>query len=342
MAPRSQSNWTRFLPVALQRLVAPLTGSGRTLLAIAILVVIVCVGFYVGWAKWGGMIRAQPQYRLATDSFEVTPQPDWIQSDVKGDVIRDGDLTQLSVLDPDLTKNVVQAFELHTWVAKVLWCGKRPGKDGPRVIVELQYRQPIIMVRARDDQWEGDCFWPVDTEGVFLPPDEFSRSQTERYLRVDAAYVPPMGAVGTPYGDAGVAGAARVAAGIGAAWESMGLQWIVVRKDMRVSVGQPPKAAYVLLPAGGDPDRVARRPAGQLTSMRAEKAETLEVIWGHAPGHENQDEATADQKVMRLQMFVNQNGSLDQLPPSTVIDLRPRAAMSVVNGQALFQPASVR
>ena len=62
-------------------------------------------------------------------------------------------LTKLTVLDPDLTKNVVQAFELNTWVAKVLWAGKRPGTDGPRVIVKLRYREPIIMVRTRDKRW---------------------------------------------------------------------------------------------------------------------------------------------------------------------------------------------
>ena len=28
-------------------------------------------------------------------------------------------------LDPDLTKRVVQAFELNAWVAEALWAGKR-------------------------------------------------------------------------------------------------------------------------------------------------------------------------------------------------------------------------
>lgn len=340
MSPRNDSSWRSSVVSSLRRVLAPLSGNGRSLLGIAILAVLLVTGGYLGWARWGRSIGERSQYKLTAESFEITPQPPWIRSDVKVDVIRDGGLTELSALDPELTKNVVQAFELNTWVAEVLWAGKRAGKDGPRIIVKLRYREPILMVRTRDERWTGDCFWPVDTEGVFLPPDEFSASQTRNYLRVDTGNVPPMGAVGTPYGDPGVAGAARIAASIGAAWQSMGLQWIVVRKDMVAEVGQPMEPTYILLPTGGDPAQVGRSGDGGLTSAsHADAPETVEVYWGHSPGRERQGEATASQKLLRLQLFVQQNGPLDRLPATTIVDLRPSASISVVDRRASFQPA---
>ncbi len=229
MAARNGSNWLGSLRSGLRRAAKPLSGSGRSLLGVAILLIVLLVAVVVGWQKWGGLIGRGPQYTLTADSFEVTLQPSWIQSDVKAEVIRDGQLENLSALDPDLTKQVVQAFELNAWVSKVLWAGKRSGNNGPRVIVELKYREPIAMVWGLDPEFEGDSFYPVDTEGVVLPTDEFSRSQTADYLRVHVGNVRPVGAVGTAYGDLGVAGSVAVATLIGEDWEALGLEWIVAR-----------------------------------------------------------------------------------------------------------------
>ncbi len=202
------------------------------------------------------------------------------------------------------------------------------------------------MVRTRDSRWKGDCFWPVDTEGVFLPPDEFSASQTRNYLRVEAGNSTPVGAVGTPYGDPGVAGAAshrdrdrrrlevvRIGVDRGAT------------KTHGAEIGQSPAPVYLLLATGGNPDAVAHRNGNQLTGssgpLAASGPASAEILWGHAPGQEPAGEAAAAQKLARLQHFVKQNGSLDQLPPDTVVDLRPGSAISVINSRSRFQPASL-
>ncbi len=323
-------------------LFAPLAGNGRGLFGIVVLAIVLVTSGYFGWAKYGSAIRQQPQYMLEASSFEITPQPAWIQSDVKADVMRDGRLTKLSALDPDLTKNVVQAFELNTWVAKVLWAGKRPGPDGPRVIVKLRYRRPIIMVWTLDEDWKGDCFYPVDTEGVLLPPDEFSRGQVLNYMRVYVGEATRTGTVGTPYGDSGVTGAAAIAARIGDAWQWLGLQWIVVRKDMNAVLGRPMESNFVLLPSKGDSGNIVAPTSGLGSSARDASPTSVEVIWGHAPGCERPDEANDRQKLMRLRAFVKQNGSLDRLPATTIIDLRPNTAISVIQRSAKFQPASMR
>ena len=150
MKSRKAMAWTSFVASALRRLFAPLAGSGRGFFGILALSLLFVVTAYVGWAKWGDQITKRPEFVLTAESFEITPQPPWIRSDIKAAVMRDGSLRQLSLLDPDLTKRVVQAFELNAWVAGALQASKRAGRNGPRVIVQLRYREPVIMVRTRD------------------------------------------------------------------------------------------------------------------------------------------------------------------------------------------------
>jgi hypothetical protein len=328
MKARKSPAWASSAVSAVRLLLAPLAGSGRSVFGIAALLVLFVICGYAAWAKWGGAIVHRPQYQLTAECFEITPQPPWIHSDIKTAIMRGGSLAELSVLDPELTKRVVQAFELNPWVAEALWAGKQPGNEAPRIIVKLRYREPVIMVRTRDPRWKGDCFWPVDTEGVFLPPEEFSATQTKTYLRVEAGNSLPAGAVGTSYGDAGVSGAALVAAALREKWTAMGLEWIVVRREMPQDVDLPVEPTYLLLPAGAPIDSVAARNATRLVSLTnppPSDLPSLEVRWGHAPGREAPGEATAGEKVLRLAQYVQQNGRLDHLPPTTVIDLRPAA-----------------
>lgn len=341
MGSRKGVAWSASLFSMVQQLLAPITGSGRGLFGIGALLLLFVLVSYIGWAKWGSRIALQQQYVLTADSFEITPQPPWIHTDIRSAVLRDGGLANLSFLDPDLTKRVAQAFELNAWVAKALSASKELGDAAPRVVVTLRYREPVIMVRTRDPGWEGDCFWPVDTEGVFLPPEEFSRNQTRTFLRVEAGNPMPAGSVGTSYGDVGVSGAARIAAGIKDVWSAMGLEWILVRNEKPQGVGQPVEPTYLLLPAGAPVDAVASRRSSRLVSLTsppvANDAPSLEVRWGHAPGREVSGEASAAEKIAALRDFVARHGKLDQLPATVVIDLRPATGM-VVTGQSSTAP----
>jgi hypothetical protein len=334
--------WTGFVVSALCRLFAPLAGSGRGIFGILALSLLFVVAAYVSWAKWGDLITQRPEFVLTADSFEITPQPPWIRSDIKAAVMRDASLRQLSVLDPDLTKRVAQAFELNAWVAGALQASKRAGRDGPRVIVQLRYREPVIMVRTRDQRWKGDCFWPVDTEGIFLPPEEFSANQTRTYLRVEAGSPLPAGAVGTSYGDPGVTGAAKIAEGLKSVWNSIGLEWILVRNELPRDVGQPVEPTYLLLPTGAPVDAVANRRSSRLVSLSnptaASDAPSLEVRWGHAPGHESPGEASAAEKIASLKAIVASHGRLDQLSPTTIIDLRPASGATIVDAKESAVP----
>lgn len=337
MKSRKGGAWTRQAATLLSGVLAPLAGSGRGVVGISAVLLLFLIGSFVGWAKFGGRISQGRQYRLTVDSFDITPPPPWIHADIRAQVMRDGSLSELSVLDPDLTKRVVQAFELNAWVAEAVSARKRPGNSGPQVVVQLRYREPVVMVRTRDPRWKGDCFWPVDTEGVFLPPEDFSASQTRAYLRVEAGNTLPTGGVGMPYGDPAVTGAAKIAAVLKQDWSEMGLEWIVVRRTLPTDVADPAEPQYVLLPLGAPIDAITQPAAAKPVNLVAGDtgSASLEVRWGRAPGREAAGEATAAEKHARLRQLVRQYGRLDQLPASTTIDLRSPSGPTVLDAETV-------
>jgi hypothetical protein len=305
-----------------QLLLNPLAGSNHRFFVVLALFSLPVIGGFLAWSKWGPMITGQPRYVLEADSLEIPPQPSWIQADVKAEVMRDGSLTGMSILDPELTKRIVRAFELHTWVAKVDWVGKRPGGEAPRVIVRLRYREPAVMVKTNQG-YQG--FWPVDTDGVLLPPNEFSPNQTHSYLRVLADESLPAGPVGTSFGDEGVIGAAKVAAAFREIWRQIGLEWIKVQWPPPRNMHQAATPDYVLFPSGIPPEPTAH----QWTSNRSTGQPHVEVHWGSTPGQEQPGEAQAEEKIARLKQFVQKNGPLDRQSVSMILDLRPATGISI-------------
>lgn len=259
---------------------APFAGRFSTLFALLVLIGLFAAGFSYAWRRWGETVASHPRYLLDAERLEVTPQPDWIRGDVKRDVMRDGALAGLKTLDPQVTVRVARAFALHTWVSDV----KRVRKEHPgRVIVELEYRRPVGMVEVTTQGQRG--LLPVDAKGVLLPPQEFSAEQTRDYIRIVVGETLPVGPVGTAWGDDRVAGAARIAGALGAAWRQLDL--------LRIAV-QPHSA-------GG-----RRRPEELIYELHARQGSR--IIWGRSVGYERAAEATAAEKTARLVKFFEQRG----------------------------------
>ena len=255
----------KFLATAVagfHKIARPLMGAP----VIAILVVIVCLGACAfAWSRLGSSVTNDDGYQIAAKRIQIPEQPAWIHSDVREDVVTESSLSGMSLLDPEVTLKVRRAFELHTWVSKVHFVSKRAGGT---VLVDLTYRQPAVMVET-----EGG-WWPVDTEGVLLPPDEFSLNQTRNYLNVRTHNHMPQGlVVGTSFGDPGVLGAARLATALETTWRQMGLVRIHVIQSRPVSRSQDVEIVYELESSGG-----------------------TRIQWGRAPGQERPGEQTAIEK----------------------------------------------
>lgn len=242
-----------------------------------------------GWGHVHKHVMASTEYQLDPSNIEITPPTAWIHSDVRAEVVRNASLdTSLSLLDDHLTLQIAQAFAGHPWVAKVT----RVSKYYPaRVQVELVYRQPVAMVEVTGG------LLPVDGEGVLLPSDDFSPAEARRFPRLAEIKTVPIGPQGTRWGDARVAGGARLAALLVDDWREWNLARIIPTVPP-AGVRSSDDISYELISQGG-----------------------MRVLWGHAPGSERAGDPSAADKLGRLRQYAGQHGTLDG-PSGTLLDLR--------------------
>jgi hypothetical protein len=276
----ARSKTVRWSP---QRLAAPLvrvlTGSGRRVALVSGLIVLFVAASILAWNRWGRQVVDDPRYLLQADDVQVTPQPSWIATSVKDEVIRDGGLAGLSFLDTQLAAKVRDAFAVHSWVANVTQVRKLPG----RIVVDLEYRKPVAMVEVTTDDRRG--LLPIDAGGVVLPPEAFTSDDVRDFLRIAAGPTKPAGPVGTPWGDERVSGAARIAEAWGDAWQEAGLY--------RISIERPPGSASAV-------------PVYEISTRWGAR-----VVWGQAPGRERAGEADAAAKIECLLDYVRSKNSLE-------------------------------
>ncbi len=257
-------------------------GRFRRVIPFLALLGVVGWGTRAAWQRWGLPVTQGDRYRVTAEEMLVTPQPKWIHTDVKSDVIRDSQLGELQLLDPHLTEKISRAFALHSWVARVV----KVRKEYPaKIAVELQYRRPVAMVEVASTTGPGLFF--VDEQGVLLPSDDFALRQTQDYLRIQASHATPAGVYGTPWGDIRIERAAVLAKVLADHWQNLGLRRL----------------------------RVADRP-GSDTIFELEAKDGQIVRWGHAPGSEVPAERSADEKIRFLLAAPKEKlpASIDGLP----------------------------
>lgn len=255
-------------------------------------------GSFTLWKMVEEHVHADPLYQLSPGQITVTPQPDWIRSDVKKEAIRDAGLdASASILDAKLAERISQAFALHPWVAKVA----RVQKFSPaRVEVDLVYRKPVLMVEVPGG------LYPVDAEGVLLPSIDFSPIEARRYPRLSGVEPVTSSPVGTRWRDARVDGAAEIAALLLDDWNDWSLQRIA------------PAAGAT---SQGDPSFDLYTKSGS------------RIAWGRAPSYAQSSssgsEVSATEKLARLRKYFAQNSSLEGTQGPQDLDLRPAKDMVV-------------
>jgi hypothetical protein len=156
--------------------------------------------------------------------------------------------------------------------------------------VELVYRRPVCMVEVPGG------LLPVDSEGILLPPGDFSPSEAAGYLRLTGVDRGPTVAPGSRWPDAKVLGGAEIAAVVGPAWGAMRLQRIV-------PLAADPAAAAVV---GGDSGRRSAEPFFALLTRGGTR-----ILWGYAPGANAMGELPAAEKLARLQRYLADHDTLE-------------------------------
>lgn len=224
-------------------------------------------------------LSTRDEYRLRTRDIQVPDLPRWVPITLVDQVIEAADLPdEVSVLKPDLAVQIATAFEQHPWVKKPV---SVKVSVPARVEVSFDFREPVAMVSISDGHY------PVDAEGILLPPGDFPPSDIDLYPKVTGMTTPPLARVGSAWGDERVTAAARLAVVLFPYWSEWKLQ----------SVEVPPRATaevvyeelrFVVNTVGGS-----------------------RIIWGRAPGNDHPLEVTDEQKIGRLKSFLSKAKSFD-------------------------------
>lgn len=276
-------------PTLLNKLAGFLGGRGRPLTATAILLGGFFGAWYYVWAGVRGHVLGSPDYVLTAKSIEITPLPSWIHSEIREEVFGAAQFNgPLSILDDNLAERLAAAFSLHPWVAKV----RRVTKKYPaKVEVEIEYRQPVLMV----DTPSG--LLPVDAQGVLLPGGDFSPVEQSRYPRLVGVETQPMGTLGERWGDPRVFGAAQIVAAIGSNWSQWRLDRVV--PSIKPASNASEDYVYMLVARSG-----------------------TQVYWGRAPHMNFTGELPPTEKVARLSQYFTTHGTFDGRDGPQQLDLR--------------------
>lgn len=288
------------LLTVLKRLVRPL--DGKTWVATGTLAFCLVLGLttYHLWRQHSDRILALPRYRLKPEMMKVTPQPEYIRSNVADSAVAHGRLHDANLLEAEISLQVKQAFGVQPWVKRVL----RVNKKFPSTVeVDLEYRRPVAMVVTPPGMFPPHNYEglvPVDEEG-FLLPVELTDEEGQNYPRIAGIDSSPAGPPGNPWGDPRVVEAVRIVLLLEDVWHKLGLYQIKVPPRSAVTEEPDVRQDYELITRSG------RRHA-----------------WGPAPGKERPGEPTAQEQARGLKIFAEQHGSLDswnQLPDARVSEL---------------------
>lgn len=229
------------------------------------------------------------EYQIETKNLRLNPTPPhYVPIDIVDQVITRSQLPEkVSLLDQDLVLKIADAFQNHPWVQKVVSVQKTN-----TVEVEVLFRKPAAMIVLNQN------LYPVDNEGILLPPEDFSVSDTRRYPIITGIQSTPEGSAGSPWGDLTVKGAAQLAEALGPYWKKLDL----------VSIEAPPRTAaklslddliYRLITTGGS-----------------------EIVWGRSPKSQRRGELRVDQKIGKLEKYYRDYGGFNRPHGPYEIDIR--------------------
>ncbi len=250
-------------------------------------VVFVAIGV---WNQYHQRMNLPVNCKLNASMINISPQPDWVKYDIKKAAILESGLLEIELENPDAIQHVANALAIQSWVESVNSVRKLP----QRIDVSLNYRKPVAMV----EEGESNLVL-IDANAVVLDGRGYTASDIKHLWRVsvaDRVVVEPL-SHGRIWNDLRIAGAALIAETWKAADHN---RWGLVRIDNQ----SPPTR---------DPLRL------RWFALRTKNNTT--IIWGNAPGAEIPGEASAQEKILAIKSFVDENGPLDQ-QSTQIFDVR--------------------
>ena len=249
-------------------------------------------GIHVLWKHVSPSVIHRDRYILSAERISISPLPEWIQSDLGAEVIRNAGLDRrLSVLDDAFVQVVNDAFVLHPWVESVNRITK---SYPPGVHVELSFRRPVAVVEIAG--LKGVQWIPIDRYGVHLPSSDVPDLLKRKMPRIGGIVERPP--EGQQWADPRVFGAAELAGRLLNYWSSLHLVDILpsARPEIRL---EHRYFVYDLITRGG-----------------------TRIVWGAAPNSEPPGEDNFEAKLGRLRRYIDQQGPLDSVRGPAIVDVR--------------------
>ena len=241
----------------------------QLLTALAILLL-----FRFTWNMICPSIAEENDYHLSTDRIELIYRPLWIPPSLQSDAITDNsnlfDSASLSLLNPKLAENLMNAFRAEPWVREVNSVRlEYPAK----VLVDAQFREPVAFVERTSTVKDGvssRTAYQIDADGILLPTDFLAAvvstnpSAVYDYLWIEGIRSTPIGSYGKPWNDPILDESALLADFLHGSFKQLGI-------------------AKILIP---DENENSNVPVDNLSSRRIWRLETVkgrEIIWGSFP-----------------------------------------------------------
>ena len=238
--------------------------------AVAVAAAAALAGWMI-WSQVSGSVQIHPDLVLTPDAVELRGVAPWVRCDLKTEALRNASLDGgLPLDDPELSRRLARAFEMHPWVRLVVDVSPR---HPAAATVEIQCREPVAMVGVQGG------LLAIDADGVVLPSADFTAESAALYPRISGVESSPQGPEGSAWGDPVVEEAAALAVAVGPEWKPLGLTECrpVGRHGLRrwELVGPPPRT----------------------------------ILFGSAPGREAPGEPSAAAKIVRLKKLAAEAGS---------------------------------
>jgi hypothetical protein len=241
------------------------------------------------------------EFMVQQEQITIHDKPAYLPEDLVNQIIKNTELSlPISIWSSGLAEKIAQGAKLHPWVTKAVKVELLPQKG---IVLHLNFRQPVAFIKTPSG------FYPIDREGVLLPPKDFSAESVRQYPIISNVQSVPQGPEGTNWGDLSVIGAARLAeylhpvnakAGdkISDYWIAMALEEIVIPKLIA------PQVEMV------DLDYQIKVKGGSILN------------WGVAPGVEHNRQPTSEQKLLRMLKYYQEFGSFTAPRGPYEIDFR--------------------
>jgi hypothetical protein len=272
----------------------------------------------LGWAMqtvWRlvepAIVHREP-YLLAAERITMTTQPEWIDSDIHEEVIRNAGLDKrLSILDEAFMSVVEDAFALHPWIATV----DKITKQYPAgVHVDVTFRKPVAVVEMASE--EGMLLVPLDADAVVLPIVDIPEIRKRYMPRIQNIVDRPP--VGQKWDNPRVTGAVDLAVRLADYWEQLFLVDILPSTRPEI-LDEHRFFVYDLMTRGG-----------------------TRVVWGAAPGLSPPGEADFGTKLERLKRCVTEHGPLDTVQSPAIVDVRNQLTVTPRTVKKIDGPRTVK